>query len=63
MADNPQRAGQVASLIRLVERRRAGVAHMVQLGQAGDFAGAKAIVVAGKGSAAMSVDPRRRRGR
>ena len=53
VADNPQRAGQVASLIRLVERRRAGVVRMVQLGQAGDFAGAKAMVTAGKGSAAM----------
>jgi PAS domain S-box-containing protein len=53
VADNPQRAGQVASLIRLVERRRAGVARMVQLGQAGDFAGAKAMVIAGNGSAAM----------
>jgi len=54
VADNPQRAGQVASLIRLVERRREGVVRMVQLGQAGDFAGAKAMVTAGKGSAAMS---------
>jgi PAS domain S-box-containing protein len=54
VSDNPQRAGQVASLIRLVERRRAGVARMVQLGQAGDFDGAKAMVIAGKGSAAMS---------
>ena len=53
VADNPQRAGQVASLIRLVERRRDGVVRMVQLGQAGDFAGAKAMVIAGKGSAAM----------
>jgi PAS domain S-box-containing protein len=54
VSDNPQRAGQVASLIRLVERRRAGVVRMVQLGQAGDFAGAKAMVIAGKGSAAMA---------
>jgi CHASE3 domain sensor protein len=53
VADNPQRVGQIASLIRQVERRRAGVVHMVQLGQAGDFAGAKAMVIAGKGSAAM----------
>ncbi len=54
VADNPQRAGQVASLLRLVERRRAGVVRMVQLGQVGDFAGARAMVIAGKGSAAMS---------
>jgi len=33
VADNPQRAGQVANLIRQVERRRAGVVRMVQLGQ------------------------------
>ena len=54
VSDNPQRAGQVASLLRLVERRRAGIVRMVQLGRAGDFAGAKAMVIAGKGSAAMS---------
>src|SRR5580704_1254167 len=34
VSDNPQRSGQVASLLRLVERRRAGIARMVQLGQA-----------------------------
>jgi PAS domain S-box-containing protein len=55
VADNPQRAGQVGNLIRLIERRRAGVTRMVQLAQAGDFAGAKAMVLAGKGSAAMSL--------
>ena len=55
VSDNPQRTGQVANLIRLIERRRAGVTRMVQLAQAGDFAGAKAMVLAGKGSAAMSL--------
>jgi PAS domain S-box-containing protein len=55
VADNPQRAGQVGNLIRLIERRRAGVTRMVQLARAGDFAGAKAMVLAGKGSAAMSL--------
>ena len=54
VADNPQRTGQVANLIGLVERRRAGIVRMVQLGQAGDFAGARVMVAAGKGSAAMS---------
>ena len=53
VADNPQRTSQVQALIRLVERRRAGIAHMVQLGQAGDFAGARAMVIAGRGSIAM----------
>jgi PAS domain S-box-containing protein len=55
VTDNPLRAGQVTNLIRLVERRRAGVVRMVQLAQAGDFDGAKAMVAAGKGSAAMSL--------
>lgn len=55
VSDNPQRVGQVASLIRLVERRRVGVTHMVQLGQAGNFAAAKALAVVGKGSSAMGV--------
>jgi len=54
VTDNPERAGQVASLIRLVERRRAGVTHVMQLGRAGDFAAAKAVIVAGRGSVAMA---------
>jgi PAS domain S-box-containing protein len=53
VADNPQRASQVQALLRLVERRRAGVVEMVRLGRASDFAGARAMVIAGKGSVAM----------
>jgi PAS domain S-box-containing protein len=53
VVDNPQRIGQVQTLIGLIERRRAAIARVVRVGQAGDFPGAKALVVAGKGGAAM----------
>jgi len=53
VSDNPQRISQVQALIGLVERRRAGIVRMVQVGQAGDFAGGRALVVAGKGAQAM----------
>jgi len=53
VSDNPQRISQVQALIGLVERRRAGVARMVQVGQTGDFAAARALVVAGKGAQAI----------
>ena len=52
VADNPQRAGQAATMIRQLERRRAGVARTVQLGLAGNFEAARALVTAGNGSVA-----------
>ncbi|HZZ90827.1 MAG TPA: CHASE3 domain-containing protein [Caulobacteraceae bacterium] len=54
VTDNPQRTNEVRALIGLVERRRAGVTRVIQLGQAGDFAAARATVTSGRGSEAMN---------
>ena len=54
VADNPSETAQVRDLIGAVERRRHIIERVVATAQAGDFDGARAIIVAGQGRAAMS---------
>ncbi len=53
VADNPAETAQVRDLIGAVERRRHLIDRVVATAQGGDFNGARAIIVAGQGRAAM----------
>jgi PAS domain S-box-containing protein len=53
VVDNPAQVAQVADLVSTVDRRRATVARIVGMAQIGDFAGAKALMIAGRAHVEM----------